>query len=301
MDPDPTHDFLKIAPPVDDPPRRKLQGLADYLAGLEAERRKVEAFERELPLCLGLLNDAVERFREELRKCREAVDRSFDKVRGPNSENDDDDRKNWMSSVQLWNPHPDDSSEFNSSSSNLDLMIGGCFGDGISLVRLCGENVRNPGKALINESKMQKRIQHQQAQQLVCRKQRRCWSLELHQRFVDALKQLGGFEVATPKQIRDIMRVEGLTNDEVKSHLQKYRLHFRKAPSTPMPATSNGPTASRDDQLSTRLHSKSHSMYSPQGPLGRSSAMLDEGGDDENEGHSWRNRVIFRPACMPTC
>lgn len=26
--------------------------------------------------------------------------------------------------------------------------------------------------------------------------------------------------VATPKQIRELMRVEGLTNDEVKSHLQ---------------------------------------------------------------------------------
>lgn len=29
-----------------------------------------------------------------------------------------------------------------------------------------------------------------------------------------------GFAVATPKQIRDTMKVEGLTNDEVKSHLQ---------------------------------------------------------------------------------
>lgn len=28
--------------------------------------------------------------------------------------------------------------------------------------------------------------------------------------------------VATPKQIRDIMQVDGLTNDEVKSHLQVY-------------------------------------------------------------------------------
>ena len=28
------------------------------------------------------------------------------------------------------------------------------------------------------------------------------------------------FAVATPKQIRELMQVEGLTNDEVKSHLQ---------------------------------------------------------------------------------
>ena len=28
------------------------------------------------------------------------------------------------------------------------------------------------------------------------------------------------FTVATPKQIRELMKVDGLTNDEVKSHLQ---------------------------------------------------------------------------------
>ncbi|KAH9298752.1 hypothetical protein KI387_030434, partial [Taxus chinensis] len=51
------------------------------------------------------------------------------------------------------------------------------------------------------------------------RKPRRCWSPELHRKFVDALQQLGGSQ-ATPKQIRELMKVDGLTNDEVKSHLQ---------------------------------------------------------------------------------
>ncbi|CAA7410371.1 unnamed protein product [Spirodela intermedia] len=60
------------------------------------------------------------------------------------------------------------------------------------------------------------------------RKTRRCWSQELHHRFLDALHQLGGTEVATPKRIREIMKEDGLTNDEVKSHLQKYRLHSRR-------------------------------------------------------------------------
>ena len=32
--------------------------------------------------------------------------------------------------------------------------------------------------------------------------------------------------VATPKQIRELMKVDGLTNDEVKSHLQVSRLHY---------------------------------------------------------------------------
>eukprot|EP00850_Spirogloea_muscicola_P006402 SM000030S11411 [mRNA] locus=s30:574959:577789:- [translate_table: standard] len=60
------------------------------------------------------------------------------------------------------------------------------------------------------------------------RKARRCWSPELHRRFVEALKQLGGPRMATPKHIRELMKVDGLTNDEVKSHLQKYRLHTRR-------------------------------------------------------------------------
>ncbi|KAL3687667.1 hypothetical protein R1sor_013976 [Riccia sorocarpa] len=67
------------------------------------------------------------------------------------------------------------------------------------------------------------------------RKARRCWSPELHRRFVSALQQLGGSQIATPKQIRELMKVDGLTNDEVKSHLQKYRLHTRR----PSPAPQN--------------------------------------------------------------
>lgn len=69
------------------------------------------------------------------------------------------------------------------------------------------------------------------------RKSRRCWSPELHRRFVNALQQLGGSQVATPKQIRELMKVDGLTNDEVKSHLQKYRLHTRRP--SPSPPSSN--------------------------------------------------------------
>ncbi|KAL6495113.1 hypothetical protein OROGR_030795 [Orobanche gracilis] len=46
------------------------------------------------------------------------------------------------------------------------------------------------------------------------RKQRRCWSPELHRRFIDALPHLGGAKAAMPRPIRDLMQVHGLTNDE---------------------------------------------------------------------------------------
>ncbi|KAJ6372206.1 hypothetical protein OIU76_026650 [Salix suchowensis] len=70
------------------------------------------------------------------------------------------------------------------------------------------------------------------------RKARRCWSPDLHRRFVNALHMLGGSQ-ATPKQIRELMKVDGLTNDEVKSHLQKYRLHTRRP--SPSPQAAGGP------------------------------------------------------------
>ncbi|KAF2312669.1 hypothetical protein GH714_039511 [Hevea brasiliensis] len=50
------------------------------------------------------------------------------------------------------------------------------------------------------------------------------WTSDLHERFVDAVTQLGGANKATPKAIMRTMNVKGLTLFHLKSHLQKYRL-----------------------------------------------------------------------------
>ena len=55
-------------------------------------------------------------------------------------------------------------------------------------------------------------------------KQRLRWTPQLHRRFVEAVDLLGGLDMATPKGVMQIMEVEGMSIQHVKSHLQKYRL-----------------------------------------------------------------------------
>ncbi|CAD6270286.1 unnamed protein product [Miscanthus lutarioriparius] len=59
------------------------------------------------------------------------------------------------------------------------------------------------------------------------KKQRVQWCGQLHQKFVEAVSQIG-IDRAVPKKILEIMNVEGLTRENVASHLQKYRIYLRK-------------------------------------------------------------------------
>jgi SHAQKYF class myb-like DNA-binding protein len=53
------------------------------------------------------------------------------------------------------------------------------------------------------------------------------WTPQLHKRFVDVVAHLG-IKSAVPKTIMQLMNVEGLTRENVASHLQKYRLYVKR-------------------------------------------------------------------------
>ncbi|KAI4319643.1 hypothetical protein MLD38_033220 [Melastoma candidum] len=55
------------------------------------------------------------------------------------------------------------------------------------------------------------------------------WTPQLHKRFVDAVARLG-IKNAVPKTIMQLMSVDGLTRENVASHLQKYRLYLKRMP-----------------------------------------------------------------------
>ncbi|CAL9166576.1 unnamed protein product [Musa hybrid cultivar] len=287
--------FVKQAAAVVESTDRGVAKLEESVRSLEEERRKIDAFKRELPLCMLLLTDVIEGLKKELERCRGQklanafeefipIRRKCEEEAGVKLEADYEDKKNWMSSAQLWsvnsseNNDEDDKSitderngrpdcDAEKESLNLEsknLSAGGAFVQfkGISALAMKPKeevkplpdlSLRSPA-VKSNSCPVSAVTEHQagggsgskgvgrappamtgahlslQVMQQAPRKARRCWSPELHRRFVLALQQLGGVRVATPKQIRELMKVDGLTNDEVKSHLQKYRLHSRKLP-----------------------------------------------------------------------
>ncbi|KAL8172297.1 hypothetical protein V2J09_024101 [Rumex salicifolius] len=83
------------------------------------------------------------------------------------------------------------------------------------------------------------------------------WTPDLHDRFVDAVAQLGGPDKATPKTILRTMGVKGLTLYHLKSHLQKYRLGRQ---------TCKEPNENSKDGLAASSEAEEQDNVSPSSP-----------------------------------
>ncbi|KAK3028068.1 hypothetical protein RJ639_039359 [Escallonia herrerae] len=288
------------------------QKLEEFLSRLEEERLKIDAFKRELPLCMQLLTNAMETYRQQLQTYRanqgpRPVLEEFIPLKHSSSEgisdkasnNMCDNKATWMTSAQLWSdgnkqqsvttptsPKETDNINvgFNVMSPKLALIdtiqrSGGAFLPFSKEKNMCSSPpLRALPELALSNSSDDKEIEDKKCLEndngrrenssvtaieqgkgggaadsqtttntnsttncQAHRKARRCWSPDLHRRFVNALQMLGGSQVATPKQIRELMKVDGLTNDEVKSHLQKYRLHTRRPSPNPQAVGTTAP------------------------------------------------------------
>lgn len=266
------HNFLDIRVGMD---------LRHYADALDQERRKIQVFQRELPLCLELVTRAIESCRQQLSGVstdssehtssdgpvleefipinKPSVNSHFEIEEDEQSKPEKIElgRSDWLKSAQLWNQSPDPpvtedvAKETTSSVVEVKKNVGGGAFQPFQKEKttpLKTESVvvgKSDGSSPIPEATTSSTAEtaskggggtskREDKESQTQRKQRRCWSSELHRRFVHALQQLGGPHVATPKQIRELMKVDGLTNDEVKSHLQKYRLHARRPTNSAM-------------------------------------------------------------------
>ncbi|XP_074295398.1 transcription factor HHO5-like isoform X2 [Silene latifolia] len=302
---------LDLSPPLSNYPIIDVGDSADLIKlnqlinGLEEEIKKIQAFQRELPLSFTLLKDVIGKFKEKVKKCeqrRVQQEGKFGESVGVKLGIDVVDKKDWMSSVQLWAP----STEKEEKKRKSEVGVISSFKEdekapGLSLVtppvvepscRVFGTGVILAGSA-VQTGKLQPKLGYQSGS----RKQRRCWSPELHRRFVDALEKLGGSQVATPKQIRELMQVDGLTNDEVKSHLQKYRLHIRKQPGASSRTPSSKDEGMGGDTLELGYsNSDIQQSCSPESPLHYpgskkyNSYSMDEDEEENSDGHSWKGQ-----------
>ncbi|XP_047339179.1 myb family transcription factor EFM-like [Impatiens glandulifera] len=244
------------------PDQTHKKNLEEFMARLQQERIKIEAFKRELPLCMHLLTNAMEASKKQLQSCKEIeasripVLEEFIPITKSSSEKENsggvgNDKAHWMTSVQLWNPS---SAACNAEETKKQTILRqrNYEDEKYTSTFLPFSNEQkaapelaivavNEGAAAVDSNGSRREVNSCRMNQ-ANRKARRCWSPDLHRRFLNALQMLGGSEVATPKQIRELMKVDGLTNDEVKSHLQKYRLHTRRPSPSSMAADGGAPT-----------------------------------------------------------
>ncbi|XP_013707662.1 two-component response regulator ARR2 isoform X1 [Brassica napus] len=91
-----------------------------------------------------------------------------------------------------------------------------------------GDNNSSSGN---NEGNLRRRKEEEQGDDKEdtssLKKPRVVWSVELHQQFVAAVNHLG-VDKAVPKKILEMMNVQGLTRENVASHLQKYRIYLKR-------------------------------------------------------------------------
>ncbi|KAI9166233.1 hypothetical protein LWI28_028560 [Acer negundo] len=280
---------------------QKLSMLQHYVENMEEEMKKIDAFKRELPLCMLLLNDGIGRLKEEVMECSKSK-----------KHYDDDGWSIYENQIQVCSYNRSKGRQImtfngNSQFSSLSLVTPYPKYDfyylkiGSMQFQCVPQSLQQHQPQQQQQQQQQPQKQQKQKQQFRRWKCRRRWSPALHQIFEDVLQRLGGPNGAKPKQVKELMNVDGLTCDEVKSHLQKYRLGLQRPPNS-----ASATTRGRPRQMNIRRHlpnqtnttSQSGSPQVPQFVTLEDTSSSGGGGNsteaavDENlsDGHSWRGQ-----------
>ncbi|MFQ6619457.1 hypothetical protein Gotur_001261 [Gossypium turneri] len=205
----------------------KLSVLSDYICKLEEELARVQPLKHLLPQCTLLLMEAIETLKVEFTNIKNNLKN--------NEKEGERETQKIISTCSATEEHCGNSQPCKEKGNNMEgLMMAykenstwNCVGASSSsgkekeVAAIEEYSWRNDETFYCNYDHHHHHHHHlKPLTQPIWKNNRRCWSSELHSRFVEALNMLGGNEVATPKQIKDLMQVEGLTIDQVKSHLQ---------------------------------------------------------------------------------
>ncbi|OMO90234.1 hypothetical protein CCACVL1_07462 [Corchorus capsularis] len=232
---------------------QKMRRCHEYVEALEEERRKIKVFQRELPLCLELVTQAIEACKKEISggtdymqgqsECNSEQTSSdvpvleefipikkssacSDDEQESHKSKDHDKEKNggdkkksdWLRSVQLWNNNnqsPDPTSlkeDAGKSASAVEVKRNGGAFQPFHREKTVEKSVESGAKANAsatststtesgsrggaaaanNNGNSSNSTKKEEKEGQAQRKTRRCWSPELHRRFLHALQQLGG-------------------------------------------------------------------------------------------------------------
>ncbi|EXB77645.1 Myb family transcription factor APL [Morus notabilis] len=204
--------------------REKLSVLNDYLKKYEEELSWVVPFRRELPQCVLLLMEAIEIMKGEITKLTKnngGEESEFDGQRRFNEflkrkrsiyDNEEMNISPPWSAYQENRTDHKETANLSPESQKIPRIESNSFGTRLKANQSCALEIRQQDPFSDPTWKISTR---------------RHWTDELHAKFKLALSILGGPKAATPKQIREVMCVKGLTTDQIKSHLQKFRLHMK--------------------------------------------------------------------------
>ncbi|KAM3214677.1 hypothetical protein ACQJBY_066923 [Aegilops geniculata] len=81
------------------------------------------------------------------------------------------------------------------------------------------------------------------------------WTIELHNKFLEAINQIG-LDKAAPNKILELMNVDCLTRHNIASHLQKYRLYLKRVRQNPLGDASEIQNSSTGNQRNFMLNNE---------------------------------------------